>query len=211
MLKKIVFYTLIFLIHSCSKKQLHIGIQPFDGFDPKLIDTIKVSLERTYHAKVVILPQMEIPKKSYVNIKTPRFRADSLIKELKLYKPDTIDYVLGLINSDISTTKRDKNGEIMVPLSRYLDWGVFGLGYQPGPSCIVSTFRIKTEDKKVYFIRLKKISIHEIGHNLGLQHCSSNMCVMQDAVETIKTVDNVKMELCEKCKHKFNNSSNSHL
>lgn len=203
MLKKIAFYTFVFMIVSCSKKQINIGIQPYVGFEPDLIDTIKVALERTYFAKVVVLPQMEVPKNSYVNIKTPRFRADSLIKELKLNKSDTIDYVLGLINSDISTTKRDKNGKIKEPSSKYIDWGVFGLGYQPGQSSIVSTFRIKTENKKLYIIRLKKVCIHEVGHNFGLKHCSSDMCVMQDAAETIKTVDNVKMELCEKCKQKI--------
>jgi len=28
-------------------------------------------------------------------------------------------------------------------------------------------------------------------------------CVMQDAAETIKTIDNVSMELCSKCKSKI--------
>jgi archaemetzincin len=203
MLKKIAFYTFVFLLVSCSKKQINIGIQPYVGFESNLIDTIKIAIVSTYNAKVFVLPQMEVPKNSYVNIKTPRFRADSLIKDLKFHKPDTIDYVLGLINSDISTTKKNKNGKIKEPSSKYLDWGVFGLGYRPGPSCIVSTFRIKTDNYIIYLTRLKKVSIHEVGHNLGLQHCTSDMCVMQDAAETIKTVDMVNMELCEKCKRKI--------
>jgi archaemetzincin len=44
------------------------------------------------------------------------------------------------------------------------------------------------------------VAIHEIGHNLGLKHCSTPKCVMQDAVETIKTVDVAGVELCNSCK-----------
>lgn len=58
-------------------------------------------------------------------------------------------------------------------------------------------------NKKLFFSRLKKICIHEVGHNLGLPHCTTNKCVMQDAVETIKTVDNESEELCAECRLKI--------
>ena len=49
--------------------------------------------------------------------------------------------------------------------------------------------------------RLKKVCMHEIGHNLGLPHCEqSTTCVMRDAAEKIATVDNVELKLCEHCK-----------
>ncbi len=141
-----------------------------------------------------------MPKQAFVNIKSPRYRADSMILFQKRSKADSIDYVLGVTSSDISTTKKDKYGNILQPESRYKDWGLFGLGYVPGPSCIVSTYRLGKSSAK-FPSRLVKISLHELGHNLGLPHCTySEKCVMRDAAETILTIDEVSELLCDHCK-----------
>jgi archaemetzincin len=79
-----------------------------------------------------------------------------------------------------------------------------GLAYCPGKSCIVSTFRINHPNQKIHFTRLKKVAVHEFGHNLGLPHCPDKTCVMTDAVESVSTIDNAKLALCEACKSKLN-------
>ena len=89
---------------------------------------------------------------------------------------------------------------IKKPSYKYADWGIFGLGFMPGKSCIVSTFRLKEKNFRSRFI---KICCHELGHNFGLPHCSDKSCIMQDAAETIKTIDNVKLNLCNSCKKKI--------
>lgn len=119
-------------------------------------------------------------------------------------KPDSVDFIIGLTSKDISITKRDKRGNIKKPETKYADWGIFGLGFRPGPSCVVSIHRIQNPDKALFIERFKKICIHEIGHNMGLKHCDSDEnCVMRDAAETIKTVDRVKLSLCTDCKLKI--------
>ena len=140
-----------------------------------------------------------------MNIKSPRYRADKLIQWLKHHKPDSVNHVLGLISKDISTTKKDKFGRVKEPKTRYEDWGIFGLGYRPGGSCIVSSYRLKRNTSKMqYEERIKKVSVHEIGHNLGLKHCKSGApCVMEDAAETIKTIDRVPLKLCKSCMQKL--------
>lgn len=194
---------LAFTIVGCSHEQPTIGVQPLEDFNKALTDTIALSLEKTYGFKVIILKSVLIPKETFVNTKTPRYRADSLLKFLKLKKPDTISYVLGLIDKDISVTKRDLFGNIKEPHTKYSDWGVFGLGYQPGSSSIVSSYRLQNSSNKLFNERMRKVSIHELGHNLGLGHCKSSLCVMQDAAETIETVDKVKAELCIQCRKKI--------
>ena len=201
---------IVFLSISCftRNRTLRIGIQPFENFDPVLIDTIALAIRKTYEADVYILPSVKLPESAFIHVKSPRYRADSLIKYLKRNKSDTLDYVLGLTHNDISTTKRDKFGRVKQPPYKYTDWGIFGLGYRPGPSCVVSSYRIKTMDQELFFSRLKKICIHELGHNMGLPHCSSEKCVMQDAAETIRTIDRVHQELCEKCRRIIVNVTN---
>jgi archaemetzincin len=197
------YFVLVLCIYSCSDRNAAIGIQPFKGVESHFIDTIKIALHQTYNKKTFVLPEIEVPKSTFINVKSPRYRADLLLKYLKDTKNDSISILLGILNQDVSITKKDGDGKAKMPLSKYIDWGIMGLAYMPGESCVVSTFRLRTKNQKLFFTRLKKVSIHEVGHNLGLDHCSTPYCVMQDAAETIKTIDNVSMELCPKCRSKI--------
>jgi len=203
-MRLLILTLLILTIAACrqeKKVNTVVAIQPFGDFSQALTDSIQQSVEEVYGFKVVQLDPISIPEAFFINVKSPRYRADSIIRYLHSQKPDTIDFVVGLTNKDISTTKRDANGAILKPESRYTDWGVFGLGFRPGSSCIVSAFRIKSANEAKFIERLKKVCMHELGHNLGLIHCENDgMCVMRDAAETIKTVDQVNLSLCESCK-----------
>jgi archaemetzincin len=197
---------IILLIVGCSgnpftKRDKKIGILPLEKFPNERLSSITTAIKDEYGFDVSILPSQEIPERFFVNVKSPRYRADSIINYVRRMKADSIDIVLALTDHDISMTKRDPNGEIKKPESKYIDWGVFGLGYLPGESCIVSTFRI--QGKKSFEQRLKKICLHEVGHNLGLPHCSDPACLMVDAAESISTVDKAGDHLCANCRKKI--------
>jgi archaemetzincin len=197
MKKVIIFIFLIFI--SCSKQETTVGIQPYDNFSKEKADTIAKIIQGFYGINTIILPHKNHDKTTFVNIKTPRYRADKIIRLQKQQKPDSINYIIGLTEKDISTTKKE-NGKTKQPTSKYEDWGIMGLAYVPGETCLVSTFRIKHKDQKVHFSRLKKVTIHEFGHNLGLPHCPDKKCVMTDAVENVATIDNANLGLCNICK-----------
>lgn len=184
-------------------------VQPFEGMDSDLVDAVLVTFERVYGVKAYSTTAIKIPDYTFVNIKTPRYRADSLIRFLRdtiFPQNEDIDYIVGLIDEDISTTKYTdyKTKTIKSPESKYKDWGIYGLGFCPGKSCIVSTHRLtKGTTKENFIMRLKKVSCHELGHNFGLPHCPNKECIMQDAAETIKTIDNVELHLCDDCRKKI--------
>ncbi len=207
---KFIIVFLIVIIASCNQnnstnlKEKTVAILPYKGISQLEIDTISKTLQSFYKIKTIQLPFQEISKKAFVNIKSPRFRADSIIKLQQKLKPSSVNYILGLTNKDISVTKKDKQGNIKKPTYKYNDFGVMGLAYCPGKSAIVSTFRLKSSNKKLQLERFKKVVIHEFGHNLGLPHCDNKHCVMTSAAEKITTIDSEKMELCEKCKTKIN-------
>lgn len=187
----------------CSPNYRSIAIQPLGDVPSEVIDSVSSALSKAYLTDVYVLDKKELPKSTFVNIKSPRYRADSLLRILNKWNPDTIGYIIGITAKDISTTKKDRWGNVKEPETKYRDWGIFGLGQRPGSACIVSTFRLKHSNRNTFFDRLQKVSIHEIGHNKGLHHCPEKGCVMQDAVETIKTVDEVEKELCSQCQRRI--------
>lgn len=184
-------------------KETTVLIKQYKGFPKNELDTITSILNQTFGIKTVISENEELYPNAYINVKSARYRADSIINFQKNELTDSIKYVFGLTSKDISTSKKDKNGNILKPEYKYQDWGIMGLAYCPGNSAIVSSFRLKHKNKVKYFDRLKKVSVHEFGHNLGLPHCPNKRCVMTDAVETVSTIDNANLELCEDCKIKL--------
>jgi archaemetzincin len=197
--KNCLFYIIIIciLFNSCrtiKEENKYIAIQPFGDVNEKAIYRLKEEIEKYYHYKVEVLEKIELPEESYYKPRN-RYKADILIKYLKENKKQKYKYILGITNKDISTKTRN-----------HQDFGIFGLGYCPGKSCIISTFRIKHTNKEKVLDRILKIGLHELGHNFGLRHCIDKKCFMTDANASIKTIDNAKMDLCNKCKSKLNNS-----
>jgi len=194
---------------SCKKStpvtpETTVLVKQYKSFPKNEVDTVISILQKVYGVKTVLAKDQELYSEAYISVKSPRYRADSIIKFQQNEIDNTIDYVLGLTSKDISVTKKDDSGNIKKPEYKYQDWGIMGLAYCPGESCIVSTFRIKSKNKTVYFDRLKKIAVHEFGHNLGLPHCPNKKCVMTDAVESVKTIDNAELKLCDDCARKIN-------
>ena len=70
-----------------------------------------------------------------------------------------------------------------------------GLGFCPGKSCIVSTFRLRGKNREE---KLFKLALHELGHTQGLKHCPTKNCFMRDAKG--KDHWNELNGFCKRCK-----------
>lgn len=205
-MRPIAFLLLMFL-SGCGNKTTSpdtvVALLPYKGIDADKVIETKKAIETYYGIQVQILDAKVLPQEAFINVKSPRYRADSLIHIQNRMIPDGTDYILGLTERDISVTKRGTNGKIKSPEWKYADFGIMGLAYCPGKSAIVSNYRLKHKDKAVQFGRFKKVVIHELGHNFGLPHCPDKSCVMTDAVESIKTIDNARPGLCKICLSKL--------
>jgi len=203
---KIGIAVFLLLFISCSKPKEAakiVGIQPYERFSKEKATDLAKTISEYYHLKTIVLPEKKLPKSAFINIKSPRYRADSIIIIQKKSDFKNCDYILGLTDNDISITKKEADGSIKKPEWKYNDFGVMGLAYRPGNSAIISSFRLKNKEQKLFSERLKKVVIHEFGHNLGLPHCKNKHCVMTSACEKISTIDNEKMSLCETCASKI--------
>lgn len=146
-----------------STLPMKIYLQPYGNFTKKEAEFIKQGLEKTYLSEVYINTPKDFPKNSFNG---KRYRADIIIKSLSDLKQEKgyKSVIVGLIHKDISTTYKE-----------HQDWGVIGLAYIGGVSCVTSTYRLQNREQHLL------ATIHEIGHNVGLPHCDENGCIMQDA------------------------------
>ena len=176
----------IFLSTSFSCQQITqansvILIQPFNDFTPELTNSVYAKLKEI-NPNTILKTPLQLPIKAYYPPRN-RYRADSLIKYLSNFgSADTV--IIGMTNKDISSTK----GSVS-------DFGIMGLGYCPGNSCVVSTFRLAKTNLSEQFY---KLAIHELGHTQGLPHCSNKICFMRDA--NGKNVLNEEKDFCKSCK-----------
>ncbi|MGZ3776519.1 MAG: hypothetical protein ACXVI9_02695 [Mucilaginibacter sp.] len=139
-------------------------IQPFADIPLSRVNAIYDSLKKI-NPKTILKTAIALPPAAFYSPRN-RYRADSIINYLNRFaSADTV--IIGLTNKDISTTK----GEIA-------DWGVMGLGFQPGNACVISTFRLS---KTLLSDQFYKLSLHELAHTQDLPHCKNKTCIMRDA------------------------------
>jgi len=158
-------------------------LQPMGDFPVEDLPYIQEGLKRYYRADITILPPTPLPEKGFKN-SSGRYRASDLLDYLgdrcpKKYK------IVGLTSEDISIKKGAHN-----------DWGVFGLGDLNGPASIVSSHRLSC-NPSVRRENLLTVARHEVGHTLGLKHCSDKHCLM--AAGDDLGFDSV--ELCSHCRN----------
>ncbi len=91
--------------------------------------------------------------------------------------------------------------DLFEPVFEYL----FGEAQLGGACSVVSTFRLDNrlyglpEDKEIFFERLYKEVVHELGHSFGLVHCFTPMCAMNPSTY-IEQIDAKSHEFCESCR-----------
>jgi archaemetzincin len=169
-----------------------IGIQPIQFTDTGRLHFVQGQLTRFFHCPVYILSPVAMPS-AFLNLsKGERYSADSVLRWLSGRRGDSMPILLGLTRKDIFTDKPAK------PV-----WGILGLGSCPGKVCIVSDARFFATAPEKYDHRLRTLAIHEIGHNLGLPHCRSPHCIMNDANEQIATVDGSGTDYCAACRKRL--------
>jgi len=170
-----------------------IAVLPLGRVDSLIVEQVKEGIEKFFPVRVSVMTPVSLPPAAYYK-PNARYRAEKLLDFLDsiiVHTDSGYVKIIGITEVDISTTKGD-----------VYDWGIFGLGSMPGLACVVSTFRLGRGkvDQEKFLVRLVKVTNHELGHTFGLDHCPTPQCLMEDAMGTIKTVDNETGELCPDCR-----------
>lgn len=133
------------------------------------------------------LPPLTNPAEAYDSFRK-QYHATRLLAVLEEHlRIANVDRLLGLSASDI-----------FVPGMNY----VFGEARCPGHAAVISTWRLKPKGQcvnRLFASRVFKEAVHEVGHMLGLGHCTESKCVMHFS-ESIRDTDKKHTKFCEACR-----------
>jgi len=163
------------------------------------IGTIEtLTVERILESLRIILPETEFalaneeistPKESY-DVARNQCRSDIILGEIRGFATkNMLDRVLGIVDVDI-----------FVPELNF----AFGEAEHPGKTALISLFRLHPEfygrpaNIDVFADRAAREAAHELGHTLGLLHCSNPFCVMYFSNSIFET-DRKQSLFCSKC------------
>lgn len=176
-----------------AKRKLSVRLQPLgDGLDESDIAQAGAWIRHCFDRAAIALPGLPLPDAAYYPPRN-RYRADRLLDFLALQPGTPGTCLLGLTAVDISWTK----GE-------HADWGVLGLAQIGGPVGVVSSYRCGAASvgRDRASERFGKVAAHELGHCLGLAHCTTAHCIMRDAESRVATVDDSRF-LCAQCSRRL--------
>lgn len=131
--------------------------------------------------QVTILPERAVPTEAY-DARRQQYRAGTL---LELVRSEAGDRVLAVTAVDLYAD--DLNF-------------VFGLAESPGTVAVVSLYRLRAGgDARFLRERALKEAVHELGHTVGLPHCSDSRCVMHFS-NCLEDTDQKGTSFCRRCR-----------
>jgi archaemetzincin len=134
--------------------------------------------------------ELSLPEKAF-DEKRSQYYSTLILSEIQLYasKFRGFDCILGVVDADVFVSGLNF---------------VFGEAACPGKAALISLWRLKPEfygapsNVELFSERSIKEAIHEVGHTLGLRHCTRSSCVMFFSNSILDT-DRKNSVFCDQC------------
>ena len=168
--------------------KLEISVFPTAPPEEDLNSFIKENLQSALSASVSVEPLMVLPS-SIADRNRGQYDAEAILKFLQLITVDSSVYKLGLINEDCYT--------------RGVKF-VFGEAMLKGYELFVALPRLResfygrSENRPLFFQRVLKETVHELGHAFGLLHCPNQNCAMHFSA-IVEQTDRKNGTFCSRC------------
>ncbi len=150
----------------------------------RTLEHVCLHLERAFGRAAAVRQGGERPEGAY-DAQREQWSSTRILAWLSRTVPD--GKILGVTDVDL-----------FIPVLTF----VFGEAQVGGRAAVVSTRRLGEPglpDERIVLERLAKESVHEVGHLLGLLHCSASGCAMGRSAG-VRDVDRKRVELCPACR-----------
>ena len=171
---------------------MKIGVLPIGHVDEAILLRVGEEMMRVFRDTTCLVVDEKLPiQENAYDKKRKQYRSNAILSEVQGYavRKKRLNRVLGVVDVDI-----------FVPELNF----VFGEATCPGKSALISLWRLRPEfygklpNRNLVLQRTLKEAIHELGHTLGLRHCSRSSCVMHFS-NSISDTDVKQTSFCDKC------------
>ena len=161
---------------------------PLDGFPLSTMADLARDISRLFQSTVIILPEQNTTARAF-DPSRGQHNSTDILHLLAPLAETNLDRVLGVTTVDL-----------FIPIFTYL----FGEAQLDGPAAVVSGRRLQNQfyglasEAALYYERLQKECLHELGHTFGLRHCNTAGCVMQKSTY-VENIDLKSVNFCPEC------------
>jgi len=169
--------------------EMKIYIIPVGDVEEETLLKLSWALREKFDAVFEMGEPLPLSEDAY-RVERGQYFATPILEELKQNIPEDGEKVLAVLDVDI-----------FVPALNF----IFGQADLGGKVALISLTRLREEfygnskNEKLFFDRVVKEAVHELGHTFGLKHCSNLKCVMRFSNSLLDT-DVKEADFCEECR-----------
>ncbi len=170
-------------------KRPFIGLMALDPIDPDILRHLRAALSKFLLLPVRILRPQPLPLKTY-HVNRQQYDAIQLL-----------EFLLDEVKTDAFRILGVTAKDLFIPILTF----VFGDAQVNGKAAIISLCRPRGDaggampTRQVLMRRLMMLSLHELGHTFGLEHCRESNCLMKFS-SNLEKLDQRPLALCDYCR-----------
>lgn len=170
-------------------QRVYLGLMALGPVDPEIIRRLRTAVAKTLGLPVKVLRPHPLPQQTYHIVRRQHHSTQLLEYLLADQEAAGAFRILGITAVDL-----------FIPILTF----VFGEAQLNGRAAIISLFRPRGDadgsnpPPALVLRRLIKLSIHELGHTLGLGHCREEGCLMGFSAN-LEKLDQKNPAFCQYC------------
>jgi archaemetzincin len=187
----IVSFLLISMVYT-PKLGKNLYLMPIGEIETEALAYLQNNLSQVFAMSCQVLEPIDIPPEAYERGRG-QYYSPLILEKIFDNAPDDYHRILGIVDVDLYV--------------HGLNF-IFGQADLQHGITIISLIRLKQEfygfppDRKLFYLRMLKEAVHELGHTYGLDHCTDYRCVMYFS-NSLQDTDRKGVDFCRKCKGKL--------